>query len=179
MRDILTATAAELGAKAVLSSIWTNQREYAIEKFGEVCDLAKTFGLTVDLEYVPIAGVNTLAGAVDVLRTAQRGNAGLMIDANGQPTPALRGFVVAGCLAAAAGMELLALAGQGLGAMQGGHGQGLVGVEGGGIAGQCLGNEGGLAHFLFKLGHQQGRILGGKRNGVRLVPLATALAAPA
>ena len=72
--------AAELGAKAVLSSIWTNQREYAIEKFGEVCDLAKTFGLTVDLEYVPIAGVNTLAGAVDVLRTAQRGNAGLMID---------------------------------------------------------------------------------------------------
>ena len=72
--------AAELGAKAVLSSIWTTQREYAIEKFGEVCDLAKTFGLTVDLEYVPIAGVNTLAGAVDVLRRAQRDNAGLMVD---------------------------------------------------------------------------------------------------
>ena len=72
--------AAELGAKAVLSSIWTTNREYAIEKFGEVCDLAKTFGMTVDLEYVPIAGVNTLAGAVDVLRSAKRDNAGLMID---------------------------------------------------------------------------------------------------
>lgn len=72
--------AAELGARAVLSSIWTTQREYAIEKFGEVCDLASTFGLTVDLEYVPIAGVNTLAGAVDVLRRAKRDNAGLMID---------------------------------------------------------------------------------------------------
>ena len=72
--------AAEVGAKAVLSSIWTTNREYAIEKFGEVCDLAKTFGLTVDLEYVPIAGVNTLAGAVDVLRRAQRDNAGLMVD---------------------------------------------------------------------------------------------------
>ena len=40
---------------------------------------------------------------------------------------------------------------------------------------------GGLAHFFFKLGHQQCRILGGKREGVRLLPfaLATALAAPA
>jgi sugar phosphate isomerase/epimerase len=72
--------AAELGAKAVLSSIWTPNREYAIEKFAEVCDLAKPFGLTVDLEYVPIAAVNTLAGAVDVLRTVKRDNAGLMID---------------------------------------------------------------------------------------------------
>lgn len=74
--------AAELGARAVLSSIWTDKRDYAIEKFGEVCDLAKQFGLTVDLEYVPIAGVKDLAGAVDVLRKVKRDNAGLMIDAH-------------------------------------------------------------------------------------------------
>src|SRR6185295_9625036 len=49
--------AAELGAKAVLSSIWGGEREFYIEKFGEICDLAKPFGLTVDLEYVPIAAV--------------------------------------------------------------------------------------------------------------------------
>jgi len=72
--------AAELGARAVLSSIWTTNRDYAIEKFGEVCDLAKPFGLTVDLEFVPVAGVKTLAEAVDVLRTVRRPNAGLMID---------------------------------------------------------------------------------------------------
>ncbi len=72
--------AAELGARAVLSSIWTDNRDYAMEKFAEVCDLAKPFGLTVDLEYVPIAGVRTLAEAVDVLKTIQRPNAGLMID---------------------------------------------------------------------------------------------------
>ncbi len=72
--------AAELGAKAVLSSIWTNNTDYAIEKFAEVCDLAKPFGLTVDLEYVPIAGVNSLASAVHVLRTINRSNAGLMVD---------------------------------------------------------------------------------------------------
>ena len=72
--------AAELGGRAVLSSIWTNNREYAIEKFGEVCDLAKPFGLTVDLEYVPIAGVRSLAEAVQVLRAVNRDNAGLMVD---------------------------------------------------------------------------------------------------
>lgn len=72
--------AAELGAKSVLSSIWTPNLDYAIEKFARLCDLAKSFGLTVDLEYVPIAAVNNLAGAAHVLRTVNRSNAGLMID---------------------------------------------------------------------------------------------------
>src|SRR5512139_3671893 len=61
--------AAELGAKAVLSSIWGGERDYYVEKFAELCDLAKPLGLTVDLEYVPIAAVRNLAGAVDVLST--------------------------------------------------------------------------------------------------------------
>jgi sugar phosphate isomerase/epimerase len=72
--------AAELGGRAVLSSIWTQNLEYAIEMFGQVCDLAKPFGLTVDLEYVPIAGVRSLAGAVEVLNAVKRDNAGLMVD---------------------------------------------------------------------------------------------------
>lgn len=72
--------AAELGARAVLSSIWTPQRDDAIEKFGELCDLARPLNLTVDLEPVPIASVSTTAGAVDVLRAVRRPNAGLMID---------------------------------------------------------------------------------------------------
>jgi sugar phosphate isomerase/epimerase len=71
--------AAELGARAVLSSIWT-RREDAIDRFGELCDLAAQFGLTVDLEPVPVAGVTTTAEAVEVLRRAGRANAGLMID---------------------------------------------------------------------------------------------------
>ena len=72
--------AAELGAGAVLSSIWGGERAWYIEKFAELCDLAKPFGLTVDLEYVPVAVVRDLAGAVDVLATIDRSNAGLMID---------------------------------------------------------------------------------------------------
>ncbi|MFZ5969744.1 MAG: sugar phosphate isomerase/epimerase family protein [Bacillota bacterium] len=72
--------AAELGGKHVLSSIWTKDRNFYIEKFGEICDLAKPFGLTVDLEFVPIASVSDLAGTVDVLHTVNRENAGIMID---------------------------------------------------------------------------------------------------
>jgi sugar phosphate isomerase/epimerase len=72
--------AAELGARAVLSSIWAADRAFYLDKFGEICDLAKPFGLTVDLESVPIATVRDLAGAVDVLSTVKRDNAGLMID---------------------------------------------------------------------------------------------------
>jgi sugar phosphate isomerase/epimerase len=72
--------AAELGAKAVLSSIWGGERDYYIDKFAELCDLARPLGLTVDLEYVPVATVRDLAGAVDVLTTIARPNAGLMVD---------------------------------------------------------------------------------------------------
>jgi sugar phosphate isomerase/epimerase len=72
--------AAELGGRHVLSSIWTDDRNFAIERFVELCDLAKPFGLTIELEFVPIASVYNLAGALDVLRTAKRENAGLMID---------------------------------------------------------------------------------------------------
>ncbi|GAK12066.1 sugar phosphate isomerase/epimerase [Geomicrobium sp. JCM 19039] len=74
--------AAELGAKHVLSSIWTDDSAFAKESFAQLCDLAKPYGLTVELEFVPIASVSTLQGAVDVLEATERENAGLMIDAH-------------------------------------------------------------------------------------------------
>lgn len=82
VRDYLPAmeVAAELGARAVLSSIWGGEREFYVDRFAELCDLARPLGLSVDLEYVPIAAVRNLAGAVDVLRAVDRPNAGLMID---------------------------------------------------------------------------------------------------
>lgn len=73
-------TAAELGGKYVLSSIWTKNRDYAINRFAELCDLAAKYKLTVALEYVPIAGVNTLAQTMEILDIAHRKNAGLMLD---------------------------------------------------------------------------------------------------
>ncbi|YCA45090.1 sugar phosphate isomerase/epimerase [Bacillus sp. JZ8] len=72
--------AAELGGRHVLSSIWTNDRDIYMERFIELCELAKPFGLTIELEYVPIASVTNLAETLDVLRVANQENAGLMID---------------------------------------------------------------------------------------------------
>ncbi|EZH65691.1 AP endonuclease [Bacillaceae bacterium JMAK1] len=74
--------AAELGGKHVLSSIWTEDTVFAKECFAELCDIAKPYGLTVELEFVPIATVSTLQGAVDVLESTKRSNSGLMIDAH-------------------------------------------------------------------------------------------------
>lgn len=72
--------AAELGAKSVLSSIWTPNREYYVEKFAELCDLAKSFGLNVELEFVTWADVNNLQKAAEVLKLVNRDNSGIMID---------------------------------------------------------------------------------------------------
>ncbi|WP_046176303.1 sugar phosphate isomerase/epimerase family protein [Domibacillus indicus] len=72
--------AAELGGRHVLSSVWTKDGSLALERFAELCELARPFGLTIDLEFVPIAGVSTLADAVKLLRSANQENNGLMID---------------------------------------------------------------------------------------------------
>ncbi|GAK03453.1 hypothetical protein JCM19037_1780 [Geomicrobium sp. JCM 19037] len=58
-----------------MSSIWTDDLAFAKESFAHLCDLAKPYGLTVELEFVPIASVSTLQGAVDVLEATERENA--------------------------------------------------------------------------------------------------------
>ena len=58
-------TAAELGGTRVLSSIWTPERNYYLRSLRNLRP-GKQYNLT-ELEYVPIAAVNTLAATVDVL----------------------------------------------------------------------------------------------------------------
>ena len=72
--------AAELGGTRLLSSAWTPERDYIVEFYAELCDLAKGYGLTVDFEFVTWSAVRTLAEAMDILREANRGNCGIMVD---------------------------------------------------------------------------------------------------
>ena len=75
--------AAELGARHVISSAWTTDRtdrNYLVDCFGQLCDLAAPLGLTVDLEFPVISRLNNLADAADVVRAANRRNGGLMVD---------------------------------------------------------------------------------------------------
>ncbi len=71
---------ASLGARAVLSSVWTEDKKYYTEQFANLCDLAAKYGLTVNLEFVTWAGIWNLKGALELLNEVQRPNARLMVD---------------------------------------------------------------------------------------------------
>lgn len=71
---------ASLGAKGVISSIWTDDKEYYTKAFAELCDWAARYGLTVNLEFVTWASVWNLKGALELLNAVKRPNARLMID---------------------------------------------------------------------------------------------------
>jgi sugar phosphate isomerase/epimerase len=71
---------AELGAKSVLSSIWTTDKSFYIEKFGKLCEIAKQYGLNVDLEFLTWAGVVDLKQAKEVLEAVNTDNSGIMVD---------------------------------------------------------------------------------------------------
>lgn len=71
---------AELGATSVLSSIWTPDKNQYMEKFAELCDLAKKYNLNVELEFVTWADVKNLQQAIEVLETVNKNNCGIMVD---------------------------------------------------------------------------------------------------
>ena len=75
--------AAELGARHVISSAWTTDptdREFIIERYAEICDLARPFGLTVDLEFPTFSRLTNLQEAADIVRAANCSNGGILID---------------------------------------------------------------------------------------------------
>jgi sugar phosphate isomerase/epimerase len=72
--------AAELGIRNVISSIWTTNREFALDSLAELCDLAARAGLTVNLEFVTWASVKNLRDTVAAIRAVGRPNCGLMVD---------------------------------------------------------------------------------------------------
>lgn len=73
-------TAAELGAKHILASVWMRDRVQVIERFARLCDVAKPLGLTVNLEFVSSTEWNTLEGALDIVTSCGCDNVGIMID---------------------------------------------------------------------------------------------------
>lgn len=74
-------TAAQLGATQVLAGgIDADPRRLATH-FGELCDAAAPFGLTVNLEPIPLFEVRTLAQAARILATVDKANSGVVIDA--------------------------------------------------------------------------------------------------
>jgi sugar phosphate isomerase/epimerase len=73
--------AADLGARFLLAAAWTPDRACVIDRFGALCELAQPLGITVVLEFMSFADVATLGQAIDIVRSAGRENAGILIDA--------------------------------------------------------------------------------------------------
>lgn len=72
--------AAELGGRHVLTTVLTNDRNFVIDCFSELCDMAKPFGLTMDLEFITWYNVSTLKEALDIVRSANCENGGIIVD---------------------------------------------------------------------------------------------------
>jgi len=70
----------ELGARAVIAQLPDANRERATERFKRLCDLAKPFGLTVDLEFPSWTQTPDLKSAAAVLEAVNRPNGGILID---------------------------------------------------------------------------------------------------
>ncbi len=72
---------ARLGAKHVLVMSAEPDEARTIDRFGELCDRAAQYGLTVGLEFAIYTGVRTLAHAASVVAKVARSNASVLIDA--------------------------------------------------------------------------------------------------
>lgn len=71
---------AELGAGHVIAQLPDPNRERATERFARLCDLARQFGLNVNLEFVSWTETPDLHAAAAVVKAVDRPNAGLLVD---------------------------------------------------------------------------------------------------
>jgi sugar phosphate isomerase/epimerase len=72
---------ARLGATHVLVMSAEPEEARTLERFGELCDRAAPYGLSVGLEFAVYTGVRTLAHAAEVIARSKRSNASVLIDA--------------------------------------------------------------------------------------------------
>lgn len=58
---------AKLGATDVLSSVWTKDRAFTVEKMAKIAEQAAEFGLTINFEFPAISGIPTLDGVISIM----------------------------------------------------------------------------------------------------------------
>ena len=71
---------ASLGATNVLSSVWTRDYAFAADRYGKVCEQAKEFGLTVNLEFPIVPCITTFDGAVEMKKQVGADNLKIFVD---------------------------------------------------------------------------------------------------
>lgn len=71
---------AELGATQVLSSVWTKDHSFAVERYGSICEQAAEFGLTINLEFPIVSGLISMQDALSVQEKVGADNLKVMLD---------------------------------------------------------------------------------------------------
>jgi sugar phosphate isomerase/epimerase len=76
----LLETAAELGARHVITQLPDPDRLRAVDRFAEICDLAAPLRVGIDLEFPSWTETPGLSAAAQVLRQVDQPNAGILVD---------------------------------------------------------------------------------------------------
>jgi sugar phosphate isomerase/epimerase len=79
-RAMLDAGAA-LGASRLAVSGDSADFSILAQRLAEMCDLARGYGIAVDVEFMPYRPVRCLADAIEVVKRAERPNAHILVDA--------------------------------------------------------------------------------------------------
>ncbi len=72
--------AAELGGTDVLGSVWTRDRGYYTEQVGKIAEMARKYGLSYNVEFLPWAGVRNLQEAISLVDNVGADNLYIMVD---------------------------------------------------------------------------------------------------
>ena len=71
---------AELGASNVLSSVWTKDYAFAVDRYGKICEQAAQFGLSVNLEFPVVSCLTTFDEAVALKKQVGADNLKIFVD---------------------------------------------------------------------------------------------------
>lgn len=74
------AAGAELGAKVLLTSVWTADPARQVEGLGRVAELAARYGMRVVSEFVVLSPVKSMDAMASLIRQAGAPNLGMLID---------------------------------------------------------------------------------------------------
>ena len=72
--------AAELGATDVLGSVWTRDVAWYTEQVGKIAEMAKQYGLSYNVEFLPWAGMRSLQAAITLVDAVGAENLYIMVD---------------------------------------------------------------------------------------------------
>ena len=71
---------AALGAKHVLSSVWTKDKDFAAARYADICDQAAEFGLNVNMEFPVVSCMTTFQETVQMHKRVKKPNLKVFVD---------------------------------------------------------------------------------------------------